>query len=43
MVPGVSKSGKDKQWSPEILQNLQVYWKKGYDICVVGQKSDTET
>ncbi len=44
IIPGVSKSGKDKQWSPEkfaiLASSLE---KKGYHICVVGQKSDKET
>ncbi len=44
MIPGVSKSGKDKQWSPKkfalLASSLE---KKGYHICVVGQKSDKET
>ena len=44
MIPGVSKSGKDKQWSPEkfaiLASSLE---KKGYHTCVVGQKSDKET
>ena len=44
MIPGVSKSGKEKQWSPEKFAELSsLLEKKGYDICVVGQKSDTET
>ena len=44
MGPGVSKSGKDKQWSPNNFANLaSLLEKKGYRICVVGQKSDKET
>ena len=44
MVPGVSKSGKDKQWSPDNFAKLaSSLEKKGYHICVVGQKSDKET
>ena len=44
MVPGVSKSGKDKQWSPDNFAKLaSLLEKKGYHICVVGQKSDKET
>ena len=43
IIPGVSKSGKDKQWSPDkfaiLASSLE---KKGYHICVVGQKSDKE-
>jgi len=44
MIPGVSQSGKDKQWSPNkfaiLASSLE---KKGYHICIVGQKSDRET
>ena len=44
LIPGVSKSGKDKQWSPHkysiLASSLE---KKGYLICVVGQKSDKGT
>ena len=43
LIPGVSKSGKDKQWSPDnfaILANSLE--KKGYHICIVGQKSDRQ-
>ena len=44
MVPGVSKSGKDKQWSPDNFAKLaSSIEKKGYNICVVGQKTDKET
>ncbi len=44
MVPGVSKSGKDKQWPPENFAKLaSLLEKKGYHIYVVGQKSDKET
>tara|TARA_B000000532_G_scaffold135190_1_gene108456 strand:- start:34 stop:981 length:948 start_codon:yes stop_codon:yes gene_type:complete len=44
MVPGVSKSGKDKQWSPSNFAKLaSSLEKKGYNICVVGQKTDKET
>ena len=44
MVPGVSKSGQDKQWSPENFAKLaNSLEKKGYNICVVGQKTDKET
>ena len=43
MIPGVSKAGKDKQWSPDkfavLASSLE---KKGYNICIVGQKSDRE-
>ena len=44
MIPGVSKSGKDKQWPPNkyaiLAGSLE---KKGFNICIVGQKSDRET
>ena len=44
MVPGVSKSGKDKQWSPDNFAKLaSSLEKKGYNVCVVGQKTDKET
>ena len=43
MVPGVSKSGKDKQWSPDNFAKLaSSLEKQGYNICVVGQKTDKE-
>ncbi len=44
MIPGVSKSGKDKQWLPDKFALLaSTLEKKGYHICVIGQKSDKET
>ncbi|MDC3075430.1 hypothetical protein OA258_03225 [Pelagibacteraceae bacterium] len=44
MIPGVSKSGKDKQWPPDKFAILaSTLEKKGYNICVIGQKSDKET
>ena len=44
MIPGVSKSGKDKQWSPDKFAILaSTLEKKGYNICVIGQKSDKQT
>ncbi len=44
MIPCVSKSGKDKQWSPDKFATLaRSLEKKGYQICVVGQNSDKET
>ena len=44
MIPGVSKSGKDKQWSPDKFAILaSTLEKKGYHICVIGQKSDKQT
>jgi len=43
MVPGVSKSGEDKQWPPDNFAKLaSSLEKKGYNICVVGQKTDKE-
>jgi len=44
MIPGVSKSGKDKQWSPHKFAILaSTLEKKGYNICVIGQKTDKQT
>ena len=44
MIPGVSNSGKDKQWSPDKFAILaSTLEKKGYHICVIGQKSDKQT
>ena len=44
MIPGVSKLGKDKKWSPDKFAALaNSLEKKGYHICIVGQKSDRET
>ena len=44
MIPGVSKSGKDKQWSSDKFAILaSTLEKKGYHICVIGQKSDKQT
>ena len=44
MIPGVSKSGKDKQWPPDKFAILaSTLEKKGYHICVIGQKSDKQT
>ena len=44
MIPSVSKSGKNKQWSPDNFAKLaQTLEKKGYSICVVGQESDKQT
>ena len=43
IIPGVSKSGKDKQWPSDnfalLASSLE---KKGYQIYIVGQKSDKE-
>ena len=44
MIPSVSKSGKDKQWPPDKFAILaSTLEKKGYNICVIGQKSYKET
>ncbi len=44
LIPGVSQSGKHKQWSPDKFAILaSALEKKGYYICVVGQKSDKKT
>ena len=44
LIPSVSKSGKHKQWSPDKFAILaSALEKKGYYICVVGQKSDKKT
>ena len=43
MIPGVSKSGKDKQWSPDKFAILASTLEKKDIICVIGQKSDKET
>ena len=43
VIPGVSKSGRAKQWSPNKYQKLcSVLESKGYDICLVGTKHDAE-
>ena len=43
VIPGVSKSGKSKQWSPNKYQQLCSFLEsKGYYICLVGTKHDTE-
>ena len=40
-IPGVSKSGKYKQWSSQKFAELaSILERKGYKICVVGQNSD---
>ena len=44
LIPCVSKSGKHKQWSPDNFATLaSSLEKKGYRICIIGQKSDKET
>ena len=44
MIPSVSKSGKNKQWSPDNFRKLaEILENKGYRICIIGQESDKET
>ncbi len=41
VIPGVSKSGRSKQWSPYKYQQLcSLLESKGYYICLVGTKND---
>ena len=41
VIPGVSKSGRAKQWSPYKYQQLCSFLEsKGYHICLVGTKHD---
>ena len=41
VIPGVSKSGRAKQWSPNKYQQLCSFLEsKGYFICLVGTKYD---
>ena len=41
VIPGVSKSGRAKQWSPNKYQQLCNFLEsKGYHICLVGTKHD---
>ncbi len=43
VIPGVSKSGHTKQWSPAKYQQLCSYLEsKGYYICLVGTKYDVD-
>ena len=43
IIPGVSKSGKYKQWSPSNFQQLCSFIeKKGFYICLVGTSHDAE-
>ena len=43
VIPGVSKSGHTKQWSPAKYQKLCSYLEsKGYYICLVGTKYDVD-
>ena len=40
-IPGVSKSGLQKQWNPDLFAQLAKYFEdKGFLICVVGTKKD---
>ena len=42
VIPGVSKSGHAKQWSPIKYQQLCFFLEsKGYFICLVGTKHDS--
>ena len=42
-IPGVSKSGKYKQWSSQKFAALaKILENKSFKICVVGQNSDRE-
>ena len=44
VIPGVSKSGHTKQWSPNNFQQLCSFLEsKGYYICLVGTKHDAES
>jgi len=44
VIPGVSKSGNSKQWSPTKYQELCTFLEsKGYYICLVGTKQDAES
>ena len=44
VIPGVSKSGRAKQWSPDKYQKLcSVLESKGYYICLVGTRHDASS
>ncbi len=44
VIPGVSKSGRAKQWSPNKYQQLCSFFEsKGYFICLVGTKHDASS
>lgn len=44
VIPGVSKSGRAKQWSPSKYQQLCSFLEsKGYHICLVGTKHDASS
>ena len=43
IIPGVSKSGKYKQWSPNKFQRHLFFLEaKGFHICLVGTKHDND-
>ena len=43
IIPGVSQSGKYKQWSPSNFQHLCSFLeKKGFHICLIGTSHDAE-
>ncbi len=43
LIPGVSQSGKYKQWSSQKFAELsKILENKGFKICVVGQNSDRD-
>ena len=44
VIPGVSKSGRAKQWSPDKYKKLcSILESKGYYICLVGTKHDVSS
>ena len=44
VIPGVSKSGRAKQWSPSKYQQLcSILESKGYYVCLVGTKHDASS
>ena len=44
VIPGVSKSGHARQWSPNKYQQLcSILESKGYYICLVGTKNDASS
>ena len=44
VIPGVSKSGRTKQWSPSKYQQLCSFLEsRGYHICLVGTKHDASS
>ena len=43
VIPGVSQSGKYKQWAPNKFQEICSFLEaKGFHICLVGTKHDTD-